>query len=153
MDKILILSAGNIPKSHKMFLLFMGFFFLLQGVVNLHNNSSYSLLSILYITMALVYILAILFYYKEQDRTPFIKLTESEIAFKKSPLSKEVILNINDILDLDITNYKLRIEIKDKSYIISFSNLSYIQRKNELPAFVNELQELKRKIISNKKAP
>lgn len=103
--------------------------------------------------MVLVYILAILFYYKEQDRTPFIKLTESKIAFKKSPLSKEVILNINDILDLDITNYKLRIEIKDKSYIISFSNLSYIQRKNELPAFVNELQELKRKIISNKKAP
>lgn len=140
------------PKSQKMFFLFMGFLFLLQGVVNLYNNLSYSLLSMFYIIVGLVYILAIIFYYKEQDRTPFIKLTNSEVVFKKSPLSKEVILNINDILDLDITNYKLRIESKSKSHIISFSNLSYVQRKNELPAIVNEFQELKRKILSNKKA-
>ena len=140
------------PKSQKMFFLFMGFIFLLQGVVNLYNNLAYSLLSVFYIIVGIVYILAILFYYKEKDRTPFIKLTNNEVVFKKTPLSKEVLLHITDIINLEITNYNLRIESKSKSYIISFSNLSYLQRKNELPLIVNEFEEMKRKILLNKNA-
>ncbi len=152
MEKLLILSSGNMPKSQKMFFLFMGFIFLLQGVVNLYNNLAYSLLSVFYIIVGIVYILAILFYYKEKDRTPFIKLTNNEVVFKKTPLSKEVLLHITDIINLEITNYNLRIESKSKSYIISFSNLSYLQRKNELPLIVNEFEEMKRKILLNKNA-
>lgn len=152
MEKILILSPGNMPKSQKVFFLFMGFVFVLQGIINLYNNSTYSFLSLFYMVIGVVYILAILFYYKENDRTPFIKLTSNEVVLKKSPLSKEVVLLITDISALDITNFYLRIESKSKSYKISFSNLSYIQKKNDLPVFINEVNELRAKILPNNKA-
>jgi len=152
MEKILILSPGNMPKSQKLFFLFMGFVFVLQGIINLYNNFTFLFLPVFYMVIGVVYILAILFYYKDNDRTPFIKLTNNEVVFKKSPLSKEVVLQISEINDLDITNYSLQIESNSKSHKISFRNLSYIQKKNDLPVFINEFNELRAKILLNKKA-
>lgn len=151
MEKTLILSAGSMPKSQKWFLLFIGFMFIFQGLSHLYNDFNYSLMDLIFVVLGAVYILAVLFYFKENDRTPFIKLTANEVVFKKSPLSKEVVLQISEINNLDITNYRLQIESNNKSYKINFSNLSYIQKKNELPALVSEFQELKERILSNKK--
>ena len=152
MEKILILSSGNIPKGQKLFFFFMGFVFLLQGIVNLFNNSTYLFLAWLQIIIGLVYIFSIVFYYNKQDRTAYVKLTSSEIIFKKSPLSKEVVLNISDLINLEITNYEIRIDSKSKSYNLNFSSLPYIQRKNELPKFILDMQEFKEKLLLNKNA-
>lgn len=150
MGKILILSTGNISKTQRIIFLSMGILFLVQGIINVFNqNYVLPFFSWIQIVFGLFYIFALILYYGKPNRTTFIKLNESEISFKKSPYSKEIVLKANDITKLDVTNHEVIIGDRNKSNKISFASLGYIQRKNELPLFIEALKEFKeRNVIS-----
>ena len=144
MEKVLLLTSGKISKTQKILFLSMGILILAQGIINVFNqNYLLSFFAWFQIILGLFYIVAIIFYYSKSDQTTFIKLTDSEFIFKKSPYRKETILSADAITNLEILSSKLIINDINKSYTISFTSLGYIQRKNELPIFLEALKDFK----------
>ncbi|MFZ5948136.1 MAG: hypothetical protein ACOYU5_09230 [Stygiobacter sp.] len=142
MSKILILSFANISRTQKIFFLLMGIMFIIQGVFNLDYKRFY-ILALVQLTLGFINVLYVFVLSSKIDYQTFIELKDDEIAFKKNYFSKVVNLKASKLVSIKISKFNILIKTQNQEYRISLGDLTYLKRINDLPVFLQALEDFK----------
>ena len=144
MGKTLFLRDERASKRFRILFFLAGLCFLIAGIGNyLEHIGDRRVLGWLLIVTGIIYMVVSLIYFLRPNAVAFIKLNDSEIAFKKNPFSREVTLTAGEIKSIELSLKNVKIRSESKTYKLCFSSLSYQRRKNELPEFMEAVKEFK----------
>lgn len=121
----------------RVWMILFGILQIISGSFNYSSTHSFAMIQIGAGIIALLYFL---FVTNQLNRDLFISWNEEEIIFRIKLFKGPIHIKWNEIANIKATNNQLVINYYDGCYVLKYSDLTYLQRKNNLPLLLDSIR-------------